>query len=512
MLATVFGLQPVLVFAAFETPSSLFDAIRMDASARTIKGEVHGNMEGSLWMSAWFDAAQEGKNLENGKANVKMTVDVVETKQNMKGRIKLEMRVVDQKMFMKLDQAEGSFENENVMATANVVLKKWIEVPLEKDGRDIVGEIDDMDSSFANEMFDLAHVQSAFGHTYTLTLKPSVLQDILSDMQGGSADFSMNVNTNLSDLFQTGKVTLNFTSETASVRGNATMQRSNTPLSIVAPADAVNIEELYQDLPSAFGVNPFDSYMDIAEPAYPSDEWEVPAEDWQWEEEMEEEPVAPSIQRGIKPSRRSIRETVRTQREATRRPSVKPANTSSSTLDDHGLVIGRSSAPITIVEFGDYECPFCGTHFSTTMPKIMKEYIDTGKVRYVFRNYPLSFHPGAMPAAIAVECALKQGNLQAVELHDAIYTAVGGGLELTMENIQDWAKNVDGIATPDFNTCTDNEETADLVEADIEEGTEAGVMGTPSFFILGPAGETKQITGAYPIDEFRRVIDEILGE
>lgn len=521
VLALVFGLQPVFAFAAFETPSALLDAIRMDTAPRIIKGEVHANIETATWVSVWFDAAQEGKNIETGKGNMKVTVDVVNTDENIKGRFKGEVRVVEQKLFIKLDTAEGTFENDNVLATAKVVLKKWVEVPLDHQEHDVLGEVDDIiDSSFANEMFNLSHVQSAIAHSYTLTLKPEVVQDIAADIQGGSADFSLKIDTNLSDIFQTGKVTVNFMSDTANVHGTATMQRSKTALNIAVPAGAVSMDDLYKSLPAAMGMNPVDSVFGLpisdGEMYGPSnDDWmdEEDTGDDQWTDEWElPETQDPIVQPTAKPSRRSIINNVREQRASTVKARTPARNTSTSTLDDHGLVIGRADAPITIVEFGDYECPFCGRHFADTMPALMKEYINTGKVRYVFRNFPLAFHPGALPAAVAVECALEQGNVQAVELHDAIYTAVNGGLELTMNNIQDWSKTITSIDSAEFRTCTTDESSMHSVDADIEAGTRAGVMGTPAFFILGPNGEEEQITGAYPIDEFRRVIDGILGE
>lgn len=90
---------------------------------------------------------------------------------------------------------------------------------------------------------------------------------------------------------------------------------------------------------------------------------------------------------------------------------------------DDDPVLGNANAPITIIEFSDYECPFCKRFYDQTFGQIKKDYIDTGKVKFIYRDYPLSFHPGAEPAAQAANCAGEQGKYW--EMHDKIFQAQG---------------------------------------------------------------------------------------
>lgn len=169
--------------------------------------------------------------------------------------------------------------------------------------------------------------------------------------------------------------------------------------------------------------------------------------------------------------------------------------------------LGDPNAPVLIVEFSDYQCPFCLRHFQQTMPKLREQYIDTGKVRYVFKDFPLdSIHPQARKAAEAANCAGKQGQYWA--MHDRLFAE------------QDrWAGNADavgvfkafaadlGLDTAAFAACLDGGETAAEIEEDVSEGLVAGVQGTPAFFING-----RFISGAQPFEVFQQVIESLLRQ
>ena len=168
-------------------------------------------------------------------------------------------------------------------------------------------------------------------------------------------------------------------------------------------------------------------------------------------------------------------------------------------LDDDP-VLGKKDAPITIVEFGDYQCPFCGRAFQQTFPQIKKDYIDTGKAKYVFRDFPLSFHPNAQPAAEASECAHEQGKFW--EFHDTLFTnqeSLGKDfyLKLAGDLKLDVAK---------FTQCIDSNKYKQEVEDDFNAGSQYGVSGTPSFFINGV-----RLVGAQPYAAFKQVIDQELA-
>ena len=167
---------------------------------------------------------------------------------------------------------------------------------------------------------------------------------------------------------------------------------------------------------------------------------------------------------------------------------------------DDDAVLGDENAKVTMIEFSDYECPFCGRHFEQTYPQIKKEYIDTGKVKLVFRDFPLSFHPQAQKAAEAAECAGEQGKY--FEMHDKLYS---NQESLSVDNYKKWAKEI-GLDTVKFNDCLDSGKMASEIAKDMADGTSYGVKGTPGFFING-----KPVSGAQPFSVFKQAIDAELA-
>jgi protein-disulfide isomerase len=177
----------------------------------------------------------------------------------------------------------------------------------------------------------------------------------------------------------------------------------------------------------------------------------------------------------------------------------EPVEVDTTNLADDDAVKGDADAPVTIVEFSDFECPFCGRYFEQTYPKIVQNYIETGKVKYIFRDFPLSFHANAQKAAEAAECAGEQGKY--FEMHDLLFANQDS---LNVESYKQYAEDL-GLDTEQFNTCLDSGEMADEVAADFTYGQQVGVTGTPAFFING-----KMISGAQPYEAFEQVIEEAL--
>jgi protein-disulfide isomerase len=161
--------------------------------------------------------------------------------------------------------------------------------------------------------------------------------------------------------------------------------------------------------------------------------------------------------------------------------------------------MGEANAPVVIVGFTDYECPFCGRHFTQTEGQIVSEYVKTGKVRYSARHFPLSFHPNAQKASEAVECAGQQGKFW--EMHETVFE---NQQAISIADLKGYAKTV-GVDTAKFDKCLDNGETAAIVQKDQQDGQAAGVSGTPSFYING-----KQLVGAQPFSAFKAEIDAAL--
>ena len=162
-----------------------------------------------------------------------------------------------------------------------------------------------------------------------------------------------------------------------------------------------------------------------------------------------------------------------------------------------GPAKGPESAPVTIVEFSDFDCPFCKRIYPT-LNQIMDDY--DGRVRLVFRQFPLhALHPNAQKAAEASLCADEQGKFW--ELHDAIFEGSGG---LDVASLKTRAAEL-GLDEDAFDSCLDSGEFADQVAADVAAGRALGVSGTPALFING-----RYLSGAQPYEVIARVIDDEL--
>jgi len=159
-----------------------------------------------------------------------------------------------------------------------------------------------------------------------------------------------------------------------------------------------------------------------------------------------------------------------------------------------GPSTGPADAPITIVAFSDFQCPYC-SRGAETLREVQKAYPQ--KVRIVFRNYPLSFHPDAPRAAEAALCAHEQGQFWA--MHDALFAQQQ---DLSEENLRKVARGVPGMDAARFNACFKSRSQQARVEADKADAEKAGVRGTPAFFVNG-----RRISGAQPLEVFRDVIE-----
>jgi len=179
-------------------------------------------------------------------------------------------------------------------------------------------------------------------------------------------------------------------------------------------------------------------------------------------------------------------------------------------LDDDPLK-GNPDAPLTIVEFSDFQCPFCLRFYQETLPLIEQNYINTGKVNLVFRDMPLGIHPNAIPAHIAAECANTQGTFW--EYHDILFDRQSewnklGALELE-EQLKAYAQEL-GVDSS-FNTCIKSSNMAQEVQKDYSQATGYGATGTPTFYIGNESDGFVKLTGAQPFSAFQAVIDSKLG-
>jgi protein-disulfide isomerase len=157
---------------------------------------------------------------------------------------------------------------------------------------------------------------------------------------------------------------------------------------------------------------------------------------------------------------------------------------------------GPKTAPIEMIEFSDFQCPFC-LRADPTVQEVLKTYGD--KIRFVYRHYPLPNHPAARPAAEAAACANEQGKFW--PYHDLLFANPS---KLSDADLKQHASTL-GLNTAQFNSCVDTHKPKGLIDADVKAGEEAGVNGTPAFYING-----RMISGAQPFDVFKRIIDEEL--
>ncbi len=201
--------------------------------------------------------------------------------------------------------------------------------------------------------------------------------------------------------------------------------------------------------------------------------------------------------------------------QAAQAPAAAPAS-GKVTAGSDDPVLGEKSAKVTMVEFSDYECPFCKRHFDQVYPLIKKDYIDTGKIKMVFRNYPLPFHdPMATFEAKAALCIREQGGDSSYfKLHDVMYTkTTSNGNGLTKDQVYQFVSDL-GLNQASVKTCAESDKYDAKIKKDIADGGAAGVSGTPTF-IIGKADSSgvvdgKLIVGAQPYESFKSAIDEAL--
>jgi len=173
---------------------------------------------------------------------------------------------------------------------------------------------------------------------------------------------------------------------------------------------------------------------------------------------------------------------------------------------------GSQSAKLILIEFTDYQCPFCGRHFQETSPQIERDYVNTGRVRYVVRDFPIeSIHKDALKAAEAAHCAGEQD--QYWQMHHRLFN---GQNALTADHLSAYAGAL-GLDVQRFQRCLDSNKYTGKIRQDLEEAQKVGVRSTPSFLlgVAEPGGSrvrvVKMIAGAHPYPVFKEAIDGLLS-
>lgn len=176
--------------------------------------------------------------------------------------------------------------------------------------------------------------------------------------------------------------------------------------------------------------------------------------------------------------------------------------------------MGNMDAPVTLVEFTDYQCPFCKRYNAEVKPQLLKEYVESGKLRYIMKEFPITrIHPRAAKAAEAALCAGDQG--QHWELHDVLFA---NQQTLGLEDLARHAQSLN-LDMTQFANCLEGGKYTLQVRQDVQQGVQARVTGTPTFFLglsdpasPGKIKATKQLVGAQPFGQFKKTIDALLVE
>ena len=191
------------------------------------------------------------------------------------------------------------------------------------------------------------------------------------------------------------------------------------------------------------------------------------------------------------------------------RPTPTPPPTPETVDLDENRALGSADAEVAIVEFSDYQCPYCQRFFLQTFPELEKSYIETGKVRFFFRDFPLErIHPQAKAAAIAANCAARQGAYW--DMHHGLFE---NQKKLGAELYEELAKEI-GLDIAAFQSCLVEPSESKKVDQELAYGQSLTVQGTPHYFVGriegGQLVDVKRVNGAQPFEAFSKVIDSLL--
>ena len=189
-------------------------------------------------------------------------------------------------------------------------------------------------------------------------------------------------------------------------------------------------------------------------------------------------------------------------------PALKPPQTMGVAGEPYK---GEPTAKLAIIEYADFQCPFCRRFEHDIYPQIRASYVDTGKLKYFHRDMPLVFHQGAMPAARAVHCAAEQGKFW--EMHDSL---LGDAASLSAADIDERAGKL-GMNVAELDSCIASNRFADIIQRSVTEANEMQVSGTPTFIIgtLDAQGKVMSVkttvVGASPFEAFKAALDPLLA-
>jgi protein-disulfide isomerase len=186
-----------------------------------------------------------------------------------------------------------------------------------------------------------------------------------------------------------------------------------------------------------------------------------------------------------------------------------PAKITAATFMENGSpILGDPNAPITLIEFGDYQCYFCNQFFHTTEDELFKNYVETGKVKVIFKDYTI-IGPDSITAAHAAHCADEQG--QFWKYHDTLYNNWNGENNgwASSENLLRFASDI-GLNIDQFSQCMIDSKHTPIIVNSNQDAKDLGLTGTPAFFVIGSDNKVTKIGGAQPYDVFERIFNSEL--
>ena len=190
---------------------------------------------------------------------------------------------------------------------------------------------------------------------------------------------------------------------------------------------------------------------------------------------------------------------------------VRSTHAGAGSVTDDGRIRGRADAPITLIEYSDFTCGYCVKFFKETWPRLQAKYIDTGKVRFIYRDYPRADQGIGVEAAVAARCAGVQGRYW--PMHDQLFSEGG---RLNSGSFKGYAKVI-GLDQNAFAKCLDERQYLESIFQDRQEANRWGFHGTPGFILMRTAGGPSEkepaiaIPGAFPFEKFAEEIDRMLA-
>jgi protein-disulfide isomerase len=211
--------------------------------------------------------------------------------------------------------------------------------------------------------------------------------------------------------------------------------------------------------------------------------------------------IMEAIQTAARDAQKTMAERAAKDEEKTREEEFK--NPKTATMPEGRAYYGPKDAPVVVVEYSDFQCPFCKRGFET-VEAVLKKY--DGKVRFMYKHLPLEFHPLAMPAAKRFEAIALQSTEKAYKYHDEVFKNQDK-LGAEKEKFLDAAAKKVGVDMAKMKKDMEGEEVKKRIDSDIAEARQFGFQGTPGFLVAGIS-----LKGAYPLPEFEKIIDKVLAE